>query len=509
MTALPGTTLPAAVLSEAAGREPVLGEAVLPGLSVPTPAYDRRAVVPSVVHLGVGNFHRSHQAVVLDRVLAAGDLGWGVCGVGLLPGDAGTIASLQAQDGLYTLVTVEPDGSPQARVVGSLVDVRLAPEDPAAVLERLADPVTRIVTLTITEGGYGVDDATGQFRPDDPLILADLDGGAAPRSAVGYLVEALRLRRDRGTGPFTVVSCDNLQGNGQVARTAVLGLARARDPELAGWIAASVPFPSSMVDRITPATTDADRALVRESAGVEDRCPVRSESYLQWVLEDDFAAGRPDLGRAGVQLVEDVAPYELMKLRLLNASHQAIGYLGLLAGYEHVHEVCRDPGLAGFLRRYMDREARPTLAPVPGVDLDDYCTSLLTRFSGDALADTLRRQVVDGSERLAKFLVPVLRDQLAAGGDITCCATVLAAWGRHLDRHLEPGAEELPDRRAAELLELAARERHAPGALLDLVPVFGGVGAHPRLRTAYTKARHALEHEGARDVAARLGAADD
>lgn len=484
-----------------------LREAVLSELAIPTPSYDRAAVVPAIVHLGVGNFHRSHQAVFLDRVLGSGDLGWGVAGVGLLPGDAETIASLQAQDGLYTLVTVEPDGSPQARVIGSLMDVQLAPDRPVSVLERLAHPVTRIVSLTITEGGYGVDDVTGEFRPDDQLLLADLDGSSPPSSAVGYIVEALRLRRDRGIGPFTVVSCDNLQGNGRIARAAVLGLAHTRDAELADWIAEMVPFPSSMVDRITPATTDSTRALVRDNVGVDDRCPVLSESYLQWILEDDFAAGRPDLEQVGVQLVDDVTPYELMKLRLLNASHQAIGYLGLLAGFDHVHEVCRDAGLASFLRRYMDREARPTLPPVPGVDLGDYCASLMARFSGDALGDTLRRQVVDGSERLAKFLVPVLRDQLAHGGDIVCCATVIAAWGLYLDRHLEPGAGELPDRRAAELLDVAARDRAAPGTLLDLVPVFGDLGANARLRTAYTEARRALEHEGARQVATTLGAA--
>jgi mannitol 2-dehydrogenase len=474
-------------------------------IPIARPGYDRAQVTASVVHLGVGNFHRSHQAVYLDRVLASGDLSWGVCGVGLLPSDEPLATALRSQDGLYTLVTVDPHGDRDTQVVGSLVDYLFAPDDPQRVLDRMASPDVRIVSLTITEGGYGVDDTTGAFAPDDPLVSADLAGEGLPRSALGFVVEALRLRRERRVAPFTVVSCDNLPSNGQVTRTAVTGFARARDPELAAWVEASVAFPSSMVDRITPVTTEATRTLVAETLRVEDRCPVLSESYLQWVLEDDFPLGRPDLGRVGVQLVDDVVPYELMKLRLLNGSHQAMSYLGLLAGYEWVHEVCRDPAFVGFVRRYMEREARPTLQPVPGIDLDDYCDQLVTRFASEAVRDTLQRQVVDGSERLAKFLVPVLRDQLRDGGDITCCATVLAGWSLHLQRHCAPGAGGLVDRRATELLAVAEQERATPGALLDLGVVFGDLGADMRLREAYLDARAALLRDGARQTMTSLG----
>lgn len=482
-----------------------LNEGALAGLTIATPTYDRRSVIASVVHLGVGNFHRSHQAVYLDRVLSAGDLGWGICGVGLLPGDTVMADGLRAQDGLYTLLTVDPQTGTEPRVIGSIVDYLFAPDDPQAVVERLADPVTKIVTLTITEGGYGVDDSTGEFAPQDQLILDDLQGTGAPRSALGYLVAALRLRRERRLGPFTVVSCDNMQANGHVTRTAVTEFARAHDAGLARWIQDTVTFPSSMVDRITPVTTDETRTLVRNEFGVQDRCPVLSEAYLQWVLEDDFAAGRPDLEQAGVQLVDDVEPYELMKLRLLNASHQATSYLGLLAGCEWVHEVCRDPAFEAFLGRYMHREARPTLAPVPGVNLDDYCQSLISRFSSDAVGDTLRRQVVDGSERLAKFLVPVLRDQLEHDGDIECCVTVLAAWGLFLQQHLQAGARPLQDRRADELLSLAALDRDNPGVLLGLTSVFGDLGSDTRLRSAYRSARRALDLDGSRHVVTQLG----
>lgn len=474
-------------------------------IEIAGPDYERAHVTASIMHLGVGNFHRSHQAVYLDRVLTSGDLGWGICGVGLLPGDAALAAALRAQDGLYTLVTVDPDGSTTARVIGSLVDYLFAPEDPRRVLEQMASPDTRIVSLTITEGGYGVDDATGEFAPDDPLITGDLDGDGLPRSALGFIVDALRLRRERGIPPFTVMSCDNIQSNGRVTRTAVVGFARSRDPELADWIDACVAFPSSMVDRITPVTTAATRSLVSESAGIDDRCPVLSETYLQWVLEDTFTLGRPDLAVVGVQLVDDVLPYELMKLRLLNASHQAIGYLGLLAGFESVHDATRHPALSAILRRYMRREARPTLQSVPGIDLDEYCETLITRFSSTAVEDTLQRLVVDGSERLAKFLVPVVRDQLDSGGEIECCATVLAGWSLHLQSHLEPGADRLTDRRSGELLAIAALEREAPGALLDFAPVFGDLGADERLRDAYLAARADLQRDGALQVAAALG----
>lgn len=474
------------------------------GLGIPVPFYDRAAVIPSVVHLGVGNFHRSHQAEYLDRVLSSGDLTWGICGVGLLPRDEQVGAALRDQDTLYTLVTLKPDGDAAAKVVGSIVEYLFAPENPHAVLERLADPLTRIVTLTITEGGYGVDDTTGEFSPYDPLIIDDLQSSETPGSALGYLVEAIRLRRDRQIPPFTVVSCDNIPSNGRVTRTAITGFARARDPELAEWIGTEVSFPSSMVDRITPVTTDATRAMVRDSFHIDDRCPVASESYLQWVVEDDFPRGRPNFEHVGVQLVDDVVPYELMKLRLLNASHQAMGYLGLLAGFDKVHEVSRDPAFNAFLRRYMLREARPTLAPVPGIDLDAYCDELMSRFAGDAVGDTLHRQVVDGSERLAKFLVPVLRDQLRSGGEITCSAIVLAGWSLYLEQHLVPDSAPLSDRRASELLPFAARNRASPGALLDFAPVFGDLGHDARLRTAYREACGALASDGAQRLVASI-----
>ncbi|MGU3646498.1 mannitol dehydrogenase family protein [Microbacterium sp. C23T] len=473
--------------------------------TVAVPTYHPGEVTPSIVHFGVGAFHRAHEAMYLDRILNAGAREWGICGVGVLPGDAAMRDVLTKQDHLYTLVTRSPDGSSEARVIGSIAQYLFAPDDPDAVLRKLADPATRIVSLTITEGGYHVDDSTGRFEPTDPATLADLAGDAVPRSVLGFLTAALRLRRDAHVPPFTVMSCDNIQGNGVIARTALLGFAEQKDPELAEWIAANVAFPSSMVDRITPATTDETRASIAEGFGVEDLWPVRSESFDQWVLEDHFTLGRPPLETVGVQLVPDVVPYELMKLRLLNASHQAMSYLGILSGATYVHEVCTDPLFVEFLRSYMDAEAIPTLQPVPGISLPAYCDQLISRFGSEAILDTLARQVVDGSDRIPKFLLPVVRDQLARDGHISHAALVLAAWSVFLEGATETGAPTpIVDRREQDLRDAVAEESVLAGSFLDYTPVFGDLGENERLRVAFIQARRSLKAIGARNAISAL-----
>ncbi|GAA4344900.1 mannitol dehydrogenase family protein [Angustibacter luteus] len=488
---------------DAAGLSDIAG-------GVPVPAYDRDAVAAGIVHFGVGAFHRAHQAMYVDRLLSNGQSHWGICGVGVLAGDRTIADVLDEQDGLYTLLTVSPDGVTDARVIGSHVAHLHAPDDRQAVVDRLADPATHIVSLTITEGGYGIDDATGEFDPHDPATLADLAdladlgdltdaaGVEPPSSVLGLVVAGLSARRAAGTAPFTVLSCDNIQGNGHVAEQAVTAFARRRDPHLAEWISEHVAFPSSMVDRITPATTDETVAAVA-ALGVQDRWPVRSESFTQWVLEDRFSDGRPALDAVGVQLVDDVLPYELMKLRLLNASHQAMGYLAVLAGETFVHDVCRDPLFAGFLLDYMHHEAIPTLRDVPGIDVDAYCDQLIARFSSEAIRDTLGRQVVDGSDRIPKFLLPVVRDQLAAGRSIARSALVLAAWCRFLEGVDDAGAPiSVQDKRIDGLLRAVAAEQDEPGAFLDYPPVFGDLGADPVLRAAFADARTSLQRHGAR-----------
>jgi mannitol 2-dehydrogenase len=487
---------------------PVLNEATLSSLdsSVATPEYERSAVSTGIVHFGVGNFHRAHEAMFIDQILARGDTDWAICGVGVLEGDRAMRDALRAQDTLYTLVTSSPDGTTAARVIGSIHEYLYAPDDPNAVLDRLADPATRIVSLTVTEGGYSVNDATGEFDPQDPLTLRDLEANTAlPSSVLGYITAGLARRREAGTAPFTVMTCDNIQGNGHVARTAVLGFAGRKDPDLAAWIAENVAFPNSMVDRITPVTTDETRARVLAETGIEDRWPVRAESFAQWVLEDTFPTGRPPLELVGVQMVDDVEPYELMKLRLLNASHQALAYPGLLAGEDLVHEVCREPVFADFLLDYMRLEAMPTLQPVPGIDLDAYCQELIERYTNEAVRDTLARLAFDGSERIPKFLLPVLRDQLESGGEIRRCAFVLAAWSRFLEGRDEKGnPTPVNDRRAAELLAAAQAEYVKPGSFLDYQPVFGDLGANTRLRDLFIGYRAALIEHGARATMAEI-----
>ena len=487
---------------------PVLNEATLSELApaVATPEYDRSAVSAGIVHFGVGNFHRAHQAMFIDQILARGFTGWAICGVGVLEGDRAMRDALRAQDNLYTLVTSSPDGTTVARVIGSIHEYLYAPDDPEAVLDRLADPATRIVSLTITEGGYSVNDTTGEFEPHDPLTLRDLEPDTAlPGSVLGYITAGLARRREAGTPPFTVMTCDNIRGNGHVARTAVLGFAGRKDPDLAAWIADNVAFPNTMVDRITPVTTDETRASVLAEYGIEDRWPVRAESFAQWVVEDTFPSGRPPLEQVGVQMVEDVDPYELMKLRLLNASHQALAYPGILAGLELVHDVARDPVFADFLLDYMRLEAIPTLKPVPGIDLDAYCRELIERFSNEAVRDTLARLAFAGSERIPKFLLPVLRERLETGGDIRRCALVLAAWSIFLEGRDEHGnPTPIHDRRATELLTAAQAEYVQPGSFLDFRPIFGDLGSNQRLRDLFVGYRAKLIERGARSTIASI-----
>ncbi|WP_254277044.1 mannitol dehydrogenase family protein [Halomonas sp. 3H] len=468
--------------------------------AVATPAYDRGRVTPGIVHFGVGGFHRAHQAMYLDALMNRGEaLDWGIVGVGVMAGDRRMQAALAAQDHLFTLVVKHPDGRREPRVIGSLVDYLFAPDDPAAVVERLADPAIRLVSLTVTEGGYNFHPVSGEFDLDNPDIRHDLEHPEAPKTTFGMIVEGLARRRERGLAPFTVMSCDNIQGNGEVARETFCAYARARDPALADWIASEVAFPNAMVDRITPVTSEADITELREGFGIEDAWPVVCEPYTQWVLEDHFVAGRPPLEAAGVQLVDDVVPYELMKLRLLNASHQALAYFGTLAGYRYAHEVCQDPLFVDFLLDYMRQEASPTLAPVPGIDLERYRQTLIERFANPEVRDTLARLCAESSDRIPKWLVPVIREQLAAGGQIRCSAAVVASWARYVEGVDEQGRPiEVVDRLRDELMAIAAENQTRPTAFIENRELFGDLAEEARFREAYLWALASLHERGAR-----------
>ncbi|MCW2713872.1 MAG: mannitol dehydrogenase-like protein [Frankiales bacterium] len=495
----------------ACGQQPdgvPLRAATVADLPLPQPSYDRSQVTVGIVHLGVGGFHRAHEAVFVDRLLSAGATDWGICGVGTQPADRRMRDVLRAQDGLYTVLLKHPDGRIEPQVIGSLVEYLYAPDDPEEVVERLAAATTRLVSLTITEGGYLVDPLTGVFRPDEPAVQLDLQPGSQPTTVFGLVVEALARRRDRGTPPFTVLSCDNVPQNGEIARTAFSGFAALRDPELGEWVRSRVLFPSSMVDRITPATTDADRDLLASRFGVRDAWPVVCEPYLQWVLEDGSSAAGPAWEDVGVQVVEDVHPYELMKLRLLNAGHQALGYLGYLAGYRYTDEACGDPVLTGFLLDYMELEATPTLRPVPGVDLPAYSRSLLERFGNPAVRDALSRLCAESSDRIATFLLPVVREQLARGGDVRRSALVCAAWARYAEGVDEQGSPiEVVDRLLETVREAAAAQRDDPTAFLRQVGVFGELASDPVFSAAFVEHLRSLHEHGARATVERLVAA--
>jgi len=484
------------------GAVTALAAETLPGYAdvLPTPSYDRSRVRIGDVHIGVGGFHRAHQAMYHDRLMNRGEaLDWGICGVGVMPADRRMREVMERQDGLYTLVQKHPDGTYEAQVVGSIAEYLLASDDPEAVIEKLASAQVRIVSLTVTEGGYNLDDVTGEFDTADPEVQHDLAAGALPRTTFGLVTEGLRRRRERGLAPFTIMSCDNLPGNGHLTRKAFTSFARLRNRELGDWIASEVRFPNSMVDRITPATTDADRREVSARFGVDDLWPVVCEPYTQWVLEDSFSAGRPPYEDVGVQLVADVEPYELMKLRLLNASHQAIAYFGRLCGHELVHEAAQDPLFRDFVLGYMDQEATPTLPPVPGVDLDEYKRTLLERFSNPQVRDTIARLCAETSDRIPKWLVPVIRSQLATGGEIRRSAGVVASWARYaegIDEHGRP--IEVVDRLSDTLTAIARRQRDDPDAFIANRDLFGDLSDDRRFVAAYREALRSLHERGAR-----------
>jgi mannitol 2-dehydrogenase len=378
------------------------------------------------------------------------------------------------------------------------------------VLDVLTDERTRMVTMTITDSGYRVDPGSETFDADDDDVRWDLHRPEFPRTVFGFLVEALDRRRRAGTAPFTVVSCDNVENNGDLARQTLVEFARLQHEHtgdgLGDWIATAVAFPNSMVDRITPATTDDDRRRLADETGLVDRWPVVAEPYLQWVLEDHFSAARPPLDEVGVQMVADVRPYELMKLRLLNASHQVMSYLGYLAGHRRVDEVLADPLFAELVERYMRLEATPTLPPVPDTDLVEYRRMLLERFANPAVSDTLARNCAEGSERIATFVLPVIREQIAGGGPFDLAALAVAAWARYAAGVDEDGRPiPVVDARLDRLAPLLRTSD--PLAVLSLGEVFGDLADDERFRSAYQRGADLLARYGARGAVARLVAA--
>lgn len=459
-----------------------LNTANLPGLQIPAPSYDRSQITVGIVHFGVGGFHRAHQAMYIDHLLNRGlARDWGICGVGVLPGDQRMRDALARQDHLYTLTLHHPDGTREPRVIGSIVDFRYAPDDPEGVIELLASPAVRIVSLTITEGGY-----------NEPL------------SAVfGLVTEALDRRRRRGLTSPTIVSCDNIVSNGDVARHAFTSYAQSSNPDLAQWMHEHTKFPNSMVDRITPVTTADVIARLDTEFGVEDAWPVATEPFCMWVLEDEFSDGRPPLERAGVTLVDDVAPYEAMKLRLLNASHQGLCYFAYLSGYRLVHEAAQDPLFAEFLSRYMSSEAMPTLTAIPG--LQEFADQLLPRFGNAYVRDTVARLCAESSDRIPKWLLPVVHDNLRCDGPVRLAAAIVASWARYAEGVDEQGRPiDVVDPRAETLIPIARSQRTDASAFLANRSIFGNLIEEPRFVEPYLWTLDSLHRDGARATVAKL-----
>ena len=460
------------------------------------PTYDRSALTAGIVHIGLGNFHRAHQAWYLHRLMQRGLAhDWAIVGAGVRPPDAAMRDRLAGQDFLTSLIELSPHGV-SAEVIGSMIDFVPVREDNAPLVARMAEPDIRIVSLTVTEGGYYVDPATGGFAADHADIRHDAGRPRAPRTAFGAMIEALRLRREDGRGPFSCLSCDNLQGNGDVLRRTVVSLARLSDPDLAGWIEANAAFPNSMVDSIAPATGPDELALAR-SLGIEDAAPVTHEDFRQWVIEDAFCAGRPPWDEAGATFSDDVAAYEAMKIRILNAGHQVIANPGELLGIETISGCMEHGAIAALFRRVQAEEIAPHVDPVPGMTPGAYVDLVARRFSNPRIVDTVRRVAFDGSSRHSGFLHPVIRDALAAGAPVEGLALVEAIWARMCEGTREDGSAIAPNDPMWDALNAAARAaRDRPRAWLEQDRLYGDLTGAPRFAKAFERWLTAIWRDG-------------
>lgn len=469
---------------------------------VQQPQYDRNALRSRIVHFGFGAFHRAHQALLTDRVLNAKGGDWGICEISLFSGDT-LMSQLRAQDHLYTVLEKGAEGN-QPIVIGAVHECLNAKLDSlAAIIEKFCEPQVAIVSLTITEKGYCIDPATGKLDTQNPRIVHDLENPQEPHSAPGILVEALHRRRERGLQPFTVLSCDNIPDNGHVVKNAVLGMAQKRSPELAEWIAEQVSFPGTMVDRIVPAATEESLAEIARELGVEDPCAISCEPFIQWVVEDNFVAGRPEWELAGVQMVQDVLPWEQMKLRMLNGSHSFLAYLGYLAGYAHINECMEDDAFRDAARRLMLDEQAPTLR-ITGVDLTDYADSLIARFANPALQHRTWQIAMDGSQKLPQRMLEGIRVLIQRESRWPLLALGIAGWMRYVSGVDERGnpidvRDPLSDK-IRSLVE-SSSDTERVSALLTLSEIFGiDLPNNPSFVAAVSDAYRRIAEDGARQA---------
>ncbi len=463
------------------------------------PAYDRASLKAGIVHFGVGNFHRAHQAIYLDDLFNAGsDHDWAIIGAGVLPSDAAMRDKLAAQDFLTTVVE-QDNNRTAARVTAPMIDI-LPVGEPDVIIAKLADPEIRIVSMTITEGGYFID-ASGKFNPAHPAIAADGQNPSAPKTVFGLIVAGLKARKDKGIAPFTVMSCDNIPHNGVVTTNAVVGTAKLSDPAFANWIKANVSFPNGMVDRITPATSQREIDFLKENFDIEDNWPVYCEEFKQWVLEDKFPMGRPALEKVGVTFVPDVTPYEHMKIRILNGGHAAIAYPAALMDIHFVHESMENDLIRAFLAKLENEEIIPIVPPVPDTSLADYFKLIERRFLNPKIADTIPRLAQDGSNRQPKFILPSTLDNLSQGRDVVGLALVSALWCRYFFGKSDSGKEIVfNDASADRLHEAAVKAKDDPAAFLVFDDIFGEVAKSDVFRKRFAHALKTLWEKGTKET---------
>ena len=462
------------------------------------PNYNRENITTGIVHVGVGGFHRAHEAMYIDQLLEdAANSNWGICGVALLNYDQKIYNVLKEQDGLYTLIIKELDGTLTKEVIGSITAILFAPDNPKAVIEKMADKATKIISLTITEGGYNLNEATGEFNCENPAIKEDKNNPSEPKTIFGYLTQALALRKENGNGPVTILSCDNIEGNGHVTKKMLFSYIAYAQSELLSWVQTNVSFPNSMVDRITPATIPSDSSLLLQTSGVDDQWPVVCESFQQWVIEDDFIGGRPSLETVGVQFVTDVAPFEKMKLGLLNAGHSVVGILGSLMGYNTIDEAIHHPEIAQFLSIYLDNEVTPTLSNLEGVDLKQYKKTLIARFSNTYIKDQIERICSETSAKIPKFILPTVQGQLSGNKSVSYAAFVIAAWAIYslgVNEKNEPIT--IKDALAETLFASAKVAQTNPIAFIQIEAIFGQLSHSEVFASAYIKAYNAIAANG-------------
>ena len=479
------------------------------GPTIAVPGYDRTALRGGIVHIGVGNFHRVHQAWYVDQCLhQPGNEAWGIVGVGLLDGPASRAkaAAFRDQDNLYSVTEFAPDGTGRTRVIGALIDYLHAPSDPEAVLARLAHPDTKIVTLTITEGGYNIDEATGRFRLEMPDVAADLRGDGPPVTVFRYLVEGLARRRAAGLPAFTIASCDNLRGSGDTARKAVLGFAEARDPALAAWIAESVDFPNSMVDRLAPQVPEEQRIALNRASGIDDRLPVPTETFTQWVVEDRFRYGRPPLETVGVEFRDNVAEWLAFKGRMVNATHVLMSYPALLMGYRIVSDALTDPLIVQLAETFLREDAKPNVQGPPGLSVDAYSAKFVPRFRNPAIVDQLLRVAGDGAAKLPTFHGQTLTMLIDKNADLRREAFLMACFGRYLkfatsDIHDDKGGCFEPFEPGLTDADWAKAGAADPSAVLRIRALEAfGLADHTGFRSLFDRYAAALASEGGRST---------